>query len=75
MARLMTATGAPEKVCQGAMERADRRGLIDWGTTIYYAWPTDAGLALMAELGTPTVAADITEPNQCDASHTHSHTA
>lgn len=38
---LMDATGAPRKVAFRAMERASSRGLINWGVSINYAWPTD----------------------------------
>lgn len=38
---LMDATGAPRKVALRAMERASNRGLINWGVSINYAWPTD----------------------------------
>lgn len=48
LGRLIEGTGAPQKVCLAAMRRADTRGLIDWGVNIAYAWPTDAGHALMA---------------------------
>jgi hypothetical protein len=40
--------GAPEKVALRALERAHRRGLLSYGTSIYHAWPTEAGLALLS---------------------------
>jgi hypothetical protein len=47
--RLVEATGAPDKVCLRAMERADRRGLIEWGVSIACAWPTPEGERLLEE--------------------------
>lgn len=49
LGHLLGLTGAPRKVALRAMERADRRGLIDWGTTISCAWPTGRGLHLLRE--------------------------
>jgi hypothetical protein len=40
---LLDITDAPQKVALRAMERADRRGLIDWGVSIEYAWPAREG--------------------------------
>jgi hypothetical protein len=40
-------TGAPYKVAEAAMERAVRRGLLDYGVSLRTAWPTEAGLALL----------------------------
>lgn len=45
---LMSATGAPYKVALRAIERACRRGLVDWGVCPDVAWPTPAGDAMMA---------------------------
>jgi len=45
--RLMEATGAPEKVCLAAMERATRRGYIEWGVSLRFAWRTGTGTALL----------------------------
>lgn len=46
---LATLSGECVKVCFRAMERASDRGLIDWGTSIRTAWPTDAGTALLLD--------------------------
>lgn len=46
--RLMAATGQPEKVCYRAMERADKRGLIEYGVSLRSGWLTDKGKALLA---------------------------
>lgn len=40
-------TGQPEKVCYRAMERAERRGLLEYGVSLRTAWLTDAGRALL----------------------------
>jgi hypothetical protein len=40
---LLDITDAPEKVALRAMQRASRRGLIDWGVSVRYAWPTPEG--------------------------------
>lgn len=45
---LMAATGAPYKVALRAIERACRRGLVDWGVCPDVAWPTPAGDAIVA---------------------------
>lgn len=42
-------TGQPRKVCERAMERAVRRGLIEYGVSLRTAWPTPKGMALLAE--------------------------
>ena len=44
---LAAETGQPEKVCFRAMERADRRGLLDYGVSLRTAWLTEAGKALL----------------------------
>lgn len=36
-------TGQPEKVCFRAMERAERRGLIEYGVSLRSGWLTDEG--------------------------------
>ena len=36
-------TGQPQKVCYRAMERADRRGLVEVGVSLRAAWLTEAG--------------------------------
>lgn len=40
-------TGQPMKVCFRAMERAERRGLIDYGVSLRTGWLTDAGKKLL----------------------------
>jgi hypothetical protein len=42
-------TGQPEKVCFRAMERAERRGLLEYGTCLAWAWITPSGAALLGE--------------------------
>lgn len=44
---LVDATGAPEKVCWAAMERALKRGYIDYGVSLRSAWRTGTGTALL----------------------------
>lgn len=44
---LMSLTGAPEKVCWRAMERAEERGYLDYGTSLNSAWVTDKGRELL----------------------------
>jgi len=39
LAQLIAVTGAPEKVAFRAMERAERRGLIEYGVSLATAWP------------------------------------
>ncbi len=46
---LMGWTGAPFKVCYRAMERADQRGLLDYGVSLRTAWLTEKGKAEIAE--------------------------
>lgn len=36
-------TGQPLKVCEAAMKRAHRRGLIDFGVSLRTAWLTESG--------------------------------
>lgn len=45
--RLIEQTGAPRSVVTAAMERASRRNLIDYGVSLWSAWPTDKGRALV----------------------------
>lgn len=44
---LAASTGQPEKVCYRAMERAERRGLIEYGTALRTGWLTAEGRALL----------------------------
>lgn len=44
---LMRTTGECFKVCLRAMERADRRGLIDYGVSIALPWLTKKGMELI----------------------------
>lgn len=44
---LAECTGQPPKVCWRALERADRRGLIEWGVSLNRPWLTAAGAALV----------------------------
>jgi hypothetical protein len=46
---LMQRTGQPEKVVYRAMERAERRGLIDCGVSLRAGWPTERGLELLTD--------------------------
>lgn len=46
---LMERTGACEKVCYRAMERASDRGLIEWGVSLRSGWITEKGYTLMSE--------------------------
>lgn len=46
-ALLMERTGAPLKVVYRAMERADDRGLIEWGVSLRTGWLTPKGIALL----------------------------
>lgn len=41
----------PGIVLWRALERDERAGLLDCGTSLRYAWPTDAGRDWLAELG------------------------
>ena len=40
-------TGEHPKVCMAAMERAERRGLIEYGVSLRSGWLTDKGRALL----------------------------
>ena len=44
---LASGTGQPEKVCYRAMERAERRGLVEYGVSLRTGWLTEAGLKLL----------------------------
>lgn len=44
---LVAMTGQPWKVCYRAMERAHRRGFIEYGVSLRTGWLTDAGKALI----------------------------
>jgi len=46
---LQEVTGQPEKVCYKAMERADDRGLIDYGVSLRTGWITEEGMKLLKE--------------------------
>lgn len=48
---LVERTGQPEKVCYRACERADDRGLVDYGVSLRSGWLTPRGAALLAEHG------------------------
>ncbi len=40
-------TGQPIKVCYRAMERAHKRGLVDYGTSLRSGWLTRKGVDLI----------------------------
>lgn len=44
---LAARTGQPLKVCYRAMERAYRRGLVDYGVSLRSGWVTEKGKALI----------------------------
>lgn len=46
---LAAETGQPEKVCYRAMERAERRGLIEYGVSLRTGWLTPAGKTLLED--------------------------
>lgn len=46
-------TGAPPKVCLSACERAFRRGLVAYGTSLRSGWLTELGVACLAEIPAP----------------------
>lgn len=50
LSELMDATGMHTKVCYSAMQRAARRGLIDYGVSLRTGWATPEGLALLEAL-------------------------
>ncbi|NBW17354.1 MAG: hypothetical protein EBR82_56180 [Caulobacteraceae bacterium] len=43
-------TGQPYKVCLRAMERAERRGLIEYGVSLHCGWLTEKGQKILSEL-------------------------
>jgi hypothetical protein len=47
--RLHLETGQPIKVCERAMERAYRRGLIEYGVSLRSGWLTEEGEALLGK--------------------------
>jgi len=49
---LAARTGECEKVCFRAMERAERRGLLEYGVSLRTAWLTEEGKALIADVKT-----------------------
>lgn len=52
------------KVAHRALERADQRGLIEWGVSLRTAWPTPAGRALLEQAGLPaTSVPPLLEPD------------
>jgi hypothetical protein len=46
---LQEMTGQPKKVCWRALERAERRGLIDCGSSLNVAYLTPEGFMLLLE--------------------------
>lgn len=46
---LRLVTGAHPKVCLRAMERAARRGLVEYGVSLRTGWLTEAGKRLLSE--------------------------
>lgn len=44
---LMLLTNAPEKVAMRAMERAARRGLVEYGVSLRTGWLTEKGKGLL----------------------------
>lgn len=46
---LVLRTGQCRKVCIRAMERAERRGLIECGTSLRSGWITDKGFELLTK--------------------------
>lgn len=42
-------TGQPEKVCYRAMERADRRGYLEYGVSLRTSWLTEEGEQLLKD--------------------------
>ena len=37
----------PQKLAEYKLERMTDRGLLDYGTSVTYAWPTEKGLAML----------------------------
>jgi hypothetical protein len=46
---LESETGESVKVCYRAMERAERRGLLEYGVSLRTAWITTKGAALLTK--------------------------
>ena len=46
---LQRVTGQPEKVCYRACERAERRGFIEYGTSLRSGWLTEKGKSLLIQ--------------------------
>lgn len=46
---LQSWTGQPEKVCYRALERAEERGLIEYGVSLRTGWLTEKGEQLLKE--------------------------
>lgn len=44
---LRRTTGQPFKVCYRAMERADQRGLVEYGVSLRSGWLTEKGQELL----------------------------
>lgn len=44
---LMEWTGYPQKVCYAAMERAHKKGLIEYGSSLRTGWLTEKGKELL----------------------------
>jgi len=42
-------TGEPEKVCDRALERAEKHGLVECGVSLRSGWLTEKGKALLRE--------------------------
>lgn len=65
---LAAQTGQPEKVCYRAMERAERRGLIEVGTSLRTGWLSEKGkeLLVLSELNDRNLRAmiDASERNE-----------
>lgn len=51
---LMLRTGAPFKVCDSAMKRACKRGLVDYGVSLRTGWLTEKGKELLKETACTT---------------------
>lgn len=58
-ALLAVRTEQHPKVALRALERADKRGLIEWGVSLRTAWPTPAGQALLEQHGRSTTAVEL----------------
>lgn len=54
IALLMERSGQPEKVCEAAMERAEKRGLIDYGVSLRTAWTTEKGVSFLKDAQGPS---------------------